>query len=90
MDIQTNLTQQVDALNTPDALKKCIDFKVANYCEHIVMDMPSNLYQICIQEVEKTLFLAVLKQTQQNQSQAAKLLGINRGTLKKKIQQYNI
>lgn len=50
----------------------------------------TSLYKDIIEEIEKTLFIEVLKQTQGNQSQAAKLLGISRPTLKEKIEKLGL
>ena len=77
-------------MDKPDALRQCIDFKLQHYFEHIDPDMPGNLYQMCIKQVEKPLFEAVMVYTKQNQSKAAKLLGINRSTLKKKLSLYQL
>jgi Fis family transcriptional regulator len=51
---------------------------------------PGDLYQLVIGEVEKPLFTAVLEYTNGNQSEAAEILGINRGTLRKKLRSYNL
>jgi len=51
---------------------------------------PGDLYQLVIGEVEKPLFEAVLEYTNGNQSEAAEILGINRGTLRKKLRSYNL
>lgn len=51
---------------------------------------PGDLYQLVIGEVEKPLFTAVLEYTNGNQSEAAEILGINRGTLRKKLKTYNL
>lgn len=53
-------------------------------------DRPSDLYDLVIGEVERPLFQAVMDYTQGNQSQAAGILGINRGTLRKKLRTYSI
>ncbi|HMK42940.1 MAG TPA: sigma-54 dependent transcriptional regulator [Dissulfurispiraceae bacterium] len=50
----------------------------------------SNLYETVTSEVEKALFGIVLKETGGNQLKAAKILGINRNTLAKKLKIYNI
>ena len=50
----------------------------------------TDLYQLVIGEVEKPLFKAVLRYTNGNQSEAAEILGINRGTLRKKLKQYGL
>ena len=53
-------------------------------------DRPGDLYDLVIGEVERRLFKAVLDYTQGNQSQAAGILGINRGTLRKKLKTYGL
>jgi len=51
---------------------------------------PGDLYQLVLGEVEKPLFRAVLDYTNGNQSEAAEILGINRGTLRTKLRTYNL
>jgi Fis family transcriptional regulator len=51
---------------------------------------PGDLWQLVMGEVEKPLIRAVLGYTKGNQSEAAEILGINRGTLRKKIQTYKL
>lgn len=48
------------------------------------------LHGIIIQQVEKPLIELALKEYNGNQVKTAKLLGINRNTLKKKIDNYKI
>lgn len=51
---------------------------------------PPALYELVLGEVEKPLFRAVMDYTGGNQSQAADILGINRGTLRKKLRAYEL
>ncbi|MFM2397539.1 MAG: hypothetical protein RLZZ144_789 [Pseudomonadota bacterium] len=51
---------------------------------------PVSVYDMVIHCVEKPLIETVLQHAEGNQSRAAELLGINRNTLRKKIQQYSI
>ena len=53
-------------------------------------DRPGDLYDLVIGEVERPLFKAVMDYTQGNQSQAAGILGLNRGTLRKKLRAYSL
>jgi len=53
-------------------------------------DRPGDLYDLVIGEVERPLFKAVLDYTDGNQSLAAGILGINRGTLRKKLRTYSL
>ncbi|MDB9805930.1 Fis family transcriptional regulator, partial [Porticoccaceae bacterium] len=47
-------------------------------------------YGIVMAEVEPPLLKAVMAYTRQNQSRAAETLGLNRGTLRKKLKQYDL
>ena len=49
-----------------------------------------DLYDLVMGEVERPLFKAVMDYTDGNQSQAAGILGINRGTLRKKLKTYSL
>ncbi len=51
---------------------------------------PNDLYGLVIGEVEKPLFRTVMNYTRGNQSRAAEMLGINRGTLRKKLKEYSL
>lgn len=51
---------------------------------------PDDLYQLFMGEVERPLLQRVLKYTDGNQTRAAAVLGINRGTLRKKLIQYGL
>lgn len=51
---------------------------------------PGHLYDLVLREVEEPLFRAVLDYSEGNQSRAADILGINRGTLRKKLRTYGI
>ncbi len=48
----------------------------------------NDLYDMILQEVEPPLLQAVMEKKRGNQLQAAKLLGISRGTIRKKLQRY--
>lgn len=49
-----------------------------------------NLYDLVLAEVEAPLLTAVMAYTRQNQSKASEILGLNRGTLRKKLKQYDL
>jgi Fis family transcriptional regulator len=65
---------------------ECLNSYFANLNGH----KPGDLYQLVIGEVEKPLFKAVMSYTHGNQSEAAEILGINRGTLRKKLKAYKL
>ena len=48
----------------------------------------NNLYQLVIEEVEKTLFRTVMELNRYNQSKTARILGVSRGNLRTKLKNY--
>jgi Fis family transcriptional regulator, factor for inversion stimulation protein len=71
-------------------LSNLTDECLSSYFESLNGHKPGDLYQLVIGEVEKPLFRAVLSYTNGNQSEAAEILGINRGTLRKKLKDYKL
>lgn len=51
-------------------------------------DLNLNLYQLVVEEVEAPLFRTVMELTRYNQSKAARVLGVSRGTLRTKLKRY--
>jgi len=51
---------------------------------------PANVHEMVMAEVEPELLKAVMNYTNNNQSKAANVLGLNRATLRKKLHRYNI
>ena len=51
---------------------------------------PAGLYELFMSEVEKPLFEVVMKNTGGNISRAAQLLGLNRATLRSRLDKYGI
>lgn len=56
-----------------------------NYIVSLNGEAPHQLYELFLGEFEKPFFEAVLSFTRHNQSKAAALLGLSRGTLRKKL-----
>ena len=50
----------------------------------------TDLYELVLTEVEAPLIESVLEFTGNNQSQTASILGLNRGTLRKKLHKYGL
>ena len=71
-------------------LSSLTDECLNSYFDSLNGHKPGDLYQLVIGEVEKPLFRAVLRYTDGNQSEAAEILGINRGTLRKKLKDYKL
>ena len=61
-----------------------------SYFEALNGHKPDHLYELVMREVEEPLFKVVMDHVQGNQSRAATILGINRGTLRKKLKEFGI
>jgi len=63
---------------------------LSDYFTSLNGDRPAHLYDLVLREVEEPLFRVVLDYAEGNQSRAAGILGINRGTLRKKLRQFGL
>ncbi|HSW69128.1 MAG TPA: DNA-binding transcriptional regulator Fis [Gammaproteobacteria bacterium] len=61
-----------------------------SYFAQLKDQAPNNLYELVLAEVEVPLLEAVMEYTKGNQSRAAILLGLSRGTLRKKLKIYGM
>ena len=75
---------------TRKPLRKHTEEALQLYFRTLNGDRPGDLYELVLGEVEEPLFRAVMDYTDGNQSQAAGILGINRGTLRKKLKTYSL
>ena len=66
------------------------DEALRSYLNALNGHKPAALYQLVMREVERPLFEAVMDYADGNQSEAAEILGINRGTLRKKLKTYKL
>lgn len=76
--------------NAKEPLRACVRQAVENYFAQLDGHTTSGLYQMVIREVEGPLLEAVMRHTRGNQSKAAAVLGLNRGTLRKKLKRYSL
>lgn len=67
-----------------------IETHLQRYLEDLGDIAPSNVYPMVISAVEKPMLTLVMKHAQNNQSLAAKYLGINRNTLHKKLLEHGL
>ena len=73
-------------------LRDHIKSVVSTYYKNMVdQDVtPENVYELVMSEVELPLIEATMEYTNNNQSTAASILGINRGTFRKKLAYYGM
>jgi two-component system nitrogen regulation response regulator GlnG len=72
------------------SIKEFLEEKLKRYLKDMTRVTNFNLYDTVLSEVEKALISIVLKETNGNQLKTARVLGINRNTLRTKIKEYKI
>ena len=71
-------------------LKNYVIDVLDNYFAKLENTPIDNLYEIVLNEVEQGLLEGIMRHTKRNQSKAAVLLGLSRGTTRKKLKRYNL
>jgi two-component system nitrogen regulation response regulator GlnG len=71
-------------------LEDIIERKLVQCVSGLREQASANLYDLMVGLVEKPLLRAVLRETRGNQVRAAQILGINRNTLRKKLNEHGI
>ncbi len=71
-------------------LSHAVKHSIRRYLYELEGTQPNNMYDLVLRQIEQPLFEAILEHTKGNQSRAAELLGLNRGTLRKKLRSYNL
>ena len=77
-----------ELLNQP--LRQLIEHALETYFSSLEGQAVRNVHKMVIREVEIGLFNVILKQTRGNQSRAALCLGLARGTLRKRLEEYGL
>ena len=63
---------------------------IKRYYRNLDGENPIELYELTLSQIEPPLLEVFLKKCRGNQSQACKILGLNRGTLRKKMAKYGL
>ena len=72
------------------SLKYQVGLALRRYFKELDGNKATNVFEMVIKEVEKPMLEEVMKFCNGNKSQASKMLGKNRVTLRTKLKQYNI
>lgn len=76
--------------NGTATLRGQVEQVLGEYFETLGGELPCDLYEVVMREVEQPLLTSVMRYVGNNQSQAADVLGLSRGTLRKKLKQHGI
>ena len=75
-------------LNGP--LSNAVQHSVQRYFRQLNGEQVTGIYDMVLQETERPLLEVTMHEVGGNQTRAAKLLGINRNTLRKKLARYGL
>ena len=71
-------------------LRDSVTTAVRGYLDQLDGQMGNDVYQMVLAEVEAPLLTQIMQYTRNNQTKASRMLGLNRGTLRKKLKQYGL
>ncbi len=86
---QPTLAQNATA-ETGSTLRDSVHLSLTNYFRQLDGQPVTDVYQMVLSEIEAPLFESVMAYTKDNQTKASQVLGLNRGTLRKKLKQYGL
>ena len=82
------LNSQSQVTNKP--LRDSVKQALRNYLSQLDGQDVNDLYELVLVEVEHPMLDMVMQYTRSNQTRAANMLGITRGTLRKKLKKYGM
>jgi Fis family transcriptional regulator, factor for inversion stimulation protein len=77
-------------LNGTHAIAAAVDHSLEEYFNVLDGEPASNLHDMVVSSVEKSLLANIIARTNGNQSQASEMLGITRSTLRTKLEKYKL
>jgi Fis family transcriptional regulator len=71
-------------------LRDAVTEAVRAYLDELDGQLSTDVYQMVLAEIEAPLLTEIMTYTRNNQTRASLMLGLNRGTLRKKLKQYKL
>lgn len=90
MELTSSNVTSFATISQKQSLRDCVEQSMDNYFRHLDGQPVTNVYDMVLAEVEAPMLEIVMKHTRHNQTKAAQVLGLNRGTLRKKLKQYGL
>lgn len=73
-----------------EKLSHQVSKSMRKYFQELDGEKPTDVYSMVLKEVELPLLEIVMKECNENQSKASKILGMNRGTLRSKLKEHKL
>lgn len=85
-----NFSQALTNQGEARTLRHSVEQALKSYFAHLEGAEVTGVYDMVLSEVEAPLLETVMSHVKGNQTRASELLGLNRGTLRKKLKQYDL
>ncbi len=85
-----NTDDNLDSKKQNFTLRESVEIAMRNYFDQLQNEQPAGIYELVLAEVEAPLMEAVMHYTKGNQTKASQVLGLNRGTLRKKLKTHGL
>jgi Fis family transcriptional regulator len=90
MNDMSTLKQPFTPPTAHRTLRDHVEFAMRNYFASLGGENVTDVYNMVLAEVEGPLLEVVLEYTRGNQTRASDILGLNRGTLRKKLKEHGL
>lgn len=87
---QSLKTPEKLSVQQEDTLRSNVAEVMKHYFGSLKGEEPTNVYSFFLDEIEEPLLIAVMKYTRDNQSEAARILGVSRGTLRTMLKKFGM
>ena len=77
-------------LNGSNEICRSVERSLDEYFRRLDGETPTGVYDMVIGHVERALLVCIMDRAQGNQTQAADMLGMNRNTLRVKLNRYKL
>ena len=75
---------------TGQSLHDSVTIAVRQYLKELDGQLATDVYDMVLAEIEAPLLKEIMQHTRNNQTKASVMLGLNRGTLRKKLKHYKL
>lgn len=80
--------KEIFSVKVSESLTESVTSTIQNYFKELRESSPVGLYQLVMDQIEPALIKTVMRHCRHNQSKAAMLLGLSRGTLRTKLKKH--
>lgn len=88
--MENNQNTFSDSSSTECTLRSNVEEVMRHYFANLNGEEPRHVYDFFLDEIEEPLLHAVMKFVNDNQSEAARILGLSRGTLRTKLKKFGM